>query len=198
MAEQRSPAQAGKIKMLLLAARAGDDGSEAVLLAEKLTEICGAYVDLRSVRVQNVAAVLTAAGEFAPDVIHFYGDCTANGRFQFIDNAGDTADWCSKSSLLKKIGALPHETKLVYFNGRVTAQELAAGNGRIAALVGMEKRSDAALSRQFVLPFYTALYFGNSLGAAFAVTWQALPEEKRRNHEAVMLRFRRDINPDRY
>ena len=183
-----------KIKLLLLCAKSSNEDSEVQLLTNNLGKVCANSVELISERVIDTGAALAAITKHQPDIVHFYGECTADGRFVFAADNGENTDWCSKRFLLKKISDLPSEIKLTYFNGVLTEQEIAAAGGKIAAFFCMKDKGDADLSRRVAAPFYTALAFGNPLGFAFRKLWEALPDKDRQ----IMLRFRKDIDPDKF
>lgn len=184
-----------KIKILLVAAVPPAERGEAALLKQKLTaEPCGRCFEVVALRAVKVDNVIEAVKNLRPDIVHFCGECTAKGDFVFADDDGTTSDWCSKSSLLKKMAQAVDEIRLVYFNGAVKDSELATAQGKIAVLIGMQQRGETVISKKFVVPFYMALGFGNPVGFAFAKVWQVLPEGERK----LVLRFRNDIDPDKY
>ncbi|QDR81792.1 hypothetical protein [Sporomusa termitida] len=183
-----------KIKLLLVTAKPADGHSEIHVLEQHLGDVCPHSVDVLKIRALSCDDVVKAVQTNLPDIVHFYGECTSDGRLHFIDDQGQVADWCGKSFFLKRISAAVAEIKLVYINGKITAKEIGVSNGKIAAIVGMQKKADDDLSRRFVIPFYVALAFGNPLGPAFAKLWQALPEQDRK----LILCFRLDLNPDQF
>lgn len=182
-----------KIKLLLLCAQFITEDSEVQLIINNLGKVCSNSVELITERVINADQVLDVISKYNPTIVHFYGNCTADESFVFADDEGKIVNSCSKRFLLKKIGDLSQEIKLAYFNGTITDNDVRASNGKIAAFVGMKKRGDADLSRRIVVPFYTALAFGNPLGFAFKKLWEALPDKDKN----IMLRYRLDLNPDK-
>ncbi len=184
-----------KIKILLVAAVLPTEHGEAALLHQKLTaEPCGKCFEVVALRAVKSDNVVEAVKNLQPDIIHFCGECSANGDFMFKNDDDVTSDWCSKGNLLRKITKVVDEVKLVYFNGTVKDSELAAAGGKIAFLVGMQQRGEAEISKKFAGGFYMALGFGNSVGFSFGKVWQALSESERK----LVLRFRNDIDPDKY
>lgn len=184
-----------KIKIMIVAAELTAKDSEAALMQTRLAAapLCN-YYETHVIRAAKPSEVIGEAASLQPDVIHFCGNCTAADEFIFADDSGAVTDRCSKSNLLKKLAGVMDEIKLVYFNGTVKDRELAAGGQKIAALIGMEKRGEAEISKKFVMPFYMALGFGNSLGRSFGEVWKTLPEDERK----LVLRFRSDIDPNNY
>lgn len=184
-----------KIKILVVVAATYKEDAEATLLCKKLAvEPLKQYYDVIALRAMTQHDVFEAVSAMQPDIIHFCGECSANGDFMFKNDDDVTSDWCSKGNLLRKITKVVDEVKLVYFNGTVKDSELAAAGGKIAFLVGMQQRGEAEISKKFVIPFYMVLGFGNPLGYAFGEVWKALPEEERK----MVLRFRSNIDPDKY
>ncbi|HIU64898.1 MAG TPA: hypothetical protein IAB06_07695 [Candidatus Avacidaminococcus intestinavium] len=183
-----------KIKLLLLCAKPEKEDAETVLIAKNMAEACSNSVELVKERVTDVNQAVTAIFAHQPDIVHFYGSCLPEHKFEFVDDTGKCTDICKKSFLLAKLNKLPHEIKLAYFNGVVTDKEVNVTGGKIASFFCMQKKWNEDLSRRVVVPFYTALAFGNTLGFSFKKLWEALPDKDKH----IMLRFRLDINPDKF
>ena len=184
-----------KIKMLLVIAAPVAKNSEPEFIEQLLTHapLLDRY-ELHTVYSYNLADALAAADATKPEIIHFYGKCTAKGEFFFQKGKNQVSDRCEKCKLLQQLVAVVGELKLVYFNGVISDQDLALADDKIDFLVGMNSEEDDLCSLYFSRAFYLAVGLGNPVGVSFAKLWHGLPLE----HRDLTLRFKKGIDPDRY
>ena len=172
------------IRVLLLLTQPELAKGEASRLHGCLAKEAGYPVRVLRQRVLSLAEVVKAIGRYEPEVVHFCGALDVFGDVVFQDDARQPLAAVGKRELFSVLQAAGSVVPFVYFNGRVTIQDMEQASAVSQVVLGMKRAADAGLSQRIALPFYRGLCSGESVRQAFdGVMRELAPAEC----EAVLL-----------
>ena len=138
--------------------------------------------------------ILQAINEIQPEIVHFSGHGTADGKLLFAGEDGQ-AKPVSKETMVSAITAASEKARLFFFNACFSAAEAKAIVADIEAAIGMRTEIGDAAARVFAAQFYSALGFGKSVKAAFAQAKAALLLEGIAEEDTPLLYVKEGLDP---
>ena len=161
------------VKILFLAAN--PKGTEPLRLDQEVREIDEALLqkaefrdkfELKqqwAVRVSDLQAHLL---RFQPDIVHFSGHGSSEGKIVLEDNNGNIRT-VSEDALSQLFSLLKDNIRCVVLNACYSASQAQAISEHIDCVIGMSKAIGDTAAISFAKSFYQALGFGRSIDTAF-------------------------------
>jgi HEAT repeat protein len=199
--QPRAQASAGR-KITVLVASANPLDTDRLALDEEVRDLTAGLrgtpareiVDLRTAWAARPLDLLVELNEYQPEVLHFSGHGTPDGRLVFLDTNGNAkpVDGSAISSTLATAG---DSVRVVVLNACFSAALADSVTEHVDVAVGMNRPVGDEAARVFARAFYSALGYGLSVGRAFEQGRTALMLEGLDEHNTPELAVREGIDP---
>jgi HEAT repeat protein len=198
--QPRAPGRAGR-KITVLVASANPLDTDRLALDEEVRDLTAGLrgtpareiVDLRTAWAARPVDLLVELNEYQPEVLHFSGHGTPDGRLVFLDADGNAkpVDGSAISSTLATAG---DSVRVVVLNACFSAELADSVTEHVDVAVGMNRPVGDEAARVFARAFYSALGYGLSVGRAFEQGRTALMLEALDEHNTPQLSVREGID----
>lgn len=199
--DSREYAGIGEVTVLVTSANPLD--TDKLALEEEVRDITASLrqtpgrdvVDLRTAWAVRPLDLLIELNEHQPQVLHFSGHGTADGRLVFLDKRGygKPVDATAIAAALSSAG---ETVRVVVLNACFTADLAHALTQHIDVAVGMERPVGDEAARVFAQAFYLALGHGSSVARAFDQGCAALMLEGIPEHRTPRLAVKDGVDPE--